>query len=303
MSPKKDITLAFIGFGELAQGLAKGLKSEGLARIKTFDKAMTGDSATGSALRRIAQDMGVTVADSLEDLIAGSEVVFATVTPAAAFSVARAASRVLKPGQIYGDLNSCTPGLKKQSLAEVSRCGAHYVDVGVVGGISIQGHKIPCLLCGDQAAQLKELMTPYGMNMTLVQGPVGTAALIKMLRSVVLKGIEALMLEMFMAAQEYGLEDTMMDSIATTFNRGDFENYSDMLMTTHGLHAARRCDETEMILQTVKEVGVNPFVTQGIFNFFANSAKLEMPAYFKGAKPSGYKAVAKAIKELSPSAD
>jgi len=299
MTPQKNITLSFIGFGELAQGLAKGLKKEGLADIRTFDKAMAADSAAGKALRRIAQEMQVKVAESLKELIQGADVIFATVTPAAALVVAKAASGLLQRGQIYADLNSCTPNLKKQSQAVITASGADYVDVGVVGGISIQGHKIPCLLCGDKAAQLKELMIPYGMNMQVIEGAVGTAALIKMLRSVVLKGIEALMLEMFMAAQEYGLEDSMMESIATTFNRGDFEKYSDMLMTTHGLHAARRCDETEMILGTIKEVGVNPFVTQGIFNFFANSAKLDLPAYFKGAKPSGYKAVAKAIKELS----
>lgn len=299
MDSKKDITLGFIGFGELAQGLAKGLKSEGLAKIKTFDKAIAEGTEAGKKMSAAAEAMGVSVVGSLEELISGADVVFSTVTPAAAVVVGKAAAALLKPGQIYGDLNSCTPSYKRQSQAEVAKSGADYLDVGVVGGISLQGHRIPCLVCGENGARLKELMDPYGMNLTLVEGEIGTAALIKMLRSVVLKGIEALMLEMFMAAQPYGLEDTMMDSIATTFNRGDFEKYSDMLMTTHGLHAARRCDETEMILGTIKETGVDPFVTEGIFNFFKHSAKLGMPEYFKGAKPSGYKAVAKAIKELS----
>ncbi|MEW5913486.1 MAG: NAD(P)-binding domain-containing protein [Thermodesulfobacteriota bacterium] len=299
MEQAKDTRLGFIGFGELAQGLAKGLKGEGLAHIKAFDKAMTADSPASRAMRQAAQERGVEVAGSLQELIEGSDLIFSTVTPAAAFAVAQAAAGLLQRGQLYADLNSCTPSLKRRSQAEITASGADYVDVGVVGGISIQGHKIPCLLCGEAAPKLKEIMSPYGMNMELVQAPVGTAALIKMLRSVVLKGIEALMLEMFMAAQEYGLEDTMMQSIASTFNRGDFEKYSDMLMSTHGLHAARRCDETEMILETVKEVGVRPYVTEGIYNFFVNSAKLNMPAYFQGKKPGDYKQVAKAIRELS----
>ena len=299
MDNKKDFTLAFIGFGELAQGLAKGLKGEGLAKIITFDKVMAGDSEAGQKLSAVAAEMGVTVVGSLEELINSADVVFSSVTPAAAVAVGKASAALLKPGQVYADLNSCTPGLKRQSAAEVAKSGADYLDVGVVGGISLQGHRIPCLICGEQGAKLKELMDPYGMNLTLVAGEIGTAAQIKMLRSVVLKGIEALMLEMFMAAQPFGLEDTMMDSIATTFNRGDFEKYSDMLMSTHGLHAVRRCDETEMILDTIKEAGVKPFVTEGIFNFFKHSAGLDMPAYFKGVKPSDFKAVAKAIRELS----
>lgn len=299
MTDKQATTLAFIGFGELAQGLARGLKQEGLETIRAFDMAMSTESDAGTAMRKACEEMGVIVSDSMEELIKGSDVVFSAVTPAAANTVAKAAAELLKPGQIYGDLNSCTPNLKKESKAVITPSGADYVDVGVVGGISIQGHKIPCLLCGEKAESLKARLTQYGMNLEVVDGPVGTAALIKMLRSVVLKGIEALMLEMFMAAEEYGLQDTMMNSIAVTFNRGDFEQYSDMLMSTHGLHAGRRSDETKMILETIKEVGVKPYVTEGIYNFFAHSAKLDMPSYFKGQKPADYKKVAKAIRELS----
>ena len=299
MSDKKDITLAFIGFGELAQGLAKGLKSEGLAKIKTFDKAIAEGSPAGQAMGSVARDMGVEVVGSLAEDIQGADLVFSTVTPAAAVSVGQASAALLKPGQLYCDLNSCTPNLKRQSQAAVAKSGADYLDVGVVGGISLQGHRIPCLVAGEAGPKLKALMDPYGMSLTLVEGGVGTAALIKMLRSVVLKGIEALMLEMFMAAQAYGLEDTMMNSIATTFNRGDFEKYSDMLMSTHALAAVRRCDETEMIKGTIEETGVAPYVTEGILNFFKHSAGLPLPEYFKGQMPTDYKAVAKAIKELS----
>lgn len=299
MSDKKDITLAFIGFGELAQGLAKGLKGEGLANIKTFDKAIAENTEAGQKMNAAAEAMDVAVVGSLAELIEGADLVFSTVTPAAAVVVGKASSELLKPGQIYCDLNSCTPSYKQQSQAEVAKSGADYLDVGVVGGISLQGHRIPCLVCGEAGPKLKELMDPYGMSLTLVEGEIGTAALMKMLRSVVLKGIEALMLEMFMAADTYGLADTMMANVAATFNRGDFEKYSDMLMSTHGLHAVRRCDETEMILGTIKETGVQPFVTEGIFNFFKHSAGLPLPEYFKGEKPSDFKAVAKAIKELS----
>lgn len=299
MSEKKDITLGFIGFGELAQGLAKGLRGEGLEKIKTFDKAIAEGSEAGQKMQAAAEAMGVKVVGSLQELIEGADLVFSTVTPAAAVVVGKAASEYLKPGQLYCDLNSCTPNYKKQSQAEVAKSGADYLDVGVVGGISLQGHRIPCLIAGQAGPKLKELMDPYGMNLTLVEGEVGTAALMKMLRSVVLKGIEALMLEMFMAAQTYGLDETMMANVAATFNRGDFESYSNMLMSTHGLHAARRCDEAEMIMGTIKETGVEPYVCEGIYNFFKHSAGLGMPAYFHGEKPADYRAVAKAIRELS----
>ncbi len=299
MVTPQNMKLAFIGFGELAQGLVKGLKDEGLSGIQIFDKAIADNSDSGKVMRQTAKELGIDIAASLEDLINSSDVIFSAVTPVAGLVVAKAVVQYLQADQIYADLNSCTPNLKKQSMAVIQESGASYVDVGVVGGISIQGHKIPCLLCGDKAAALEMLMSPYGMNMKVVDGPVGTAALIKMLRSVVLKGIEALMLEMFMAAEEYGLQDTMMDSIAATFNKGNFEKYSDMLMSTHGLHAGRRSDEVQMILETIKEVGVAPHVTEGICNFFVQSAKLDMPTYFEGKKPADYKQVSRAIKKLS----
>jgi 3-hydroxyisobutyrate dehydrogenase-like beta-hydroxyacid dehydrogenase len=291
--------LAFLGYGELASGIARGLKNEGVEVIKAFDILLGSGSKTEVAMRRLADEIGVELVTRLDELVSGADIVLATVTPASALKVASSIAPLLKEGQVYADLNSCSPALKKAARGEVEKSGASYVDVGVVGGVAIQGHRIPCLACGDGAENFKRILEPFGMSIRVINGRIGTAALIKMLRSVVLKGIEGLMLEMLTAARLYGLEDEMMESIAGTFDRGDFKRYSNMLMTTHAVHAGRRLDEAELVVETLRDAGITPFIAEGIRNFFAYTSGLNMVNHFEPRVPSNYKEVTAAIIELS----
>ena len=295
----KDLKLGFIGFGELASGIARELKKEGLRTIWAYDKVLSARSDLEKAMREKAEEEGVGLVESPEKLVSQVQVFLSAVIPSEALRVAQVFAPLLKIDQIYADLNSCSPQLKVAAGKEMVRSGASYVDVGVVGGVAIQGHRIPCLACGDAAEKLKSILTPFGMNIRVIDGPVGTAARMKMLRSVVLKGIEALLLEMLTAAKEYGLEEEMMDSVAKTFDQGKFKDYSNMLMTTHTMHAGRRLAEMEMVVETVKESGIKPFLSEGIVNFFDHSVGLELDKHFKGNVPEDYREVTSAIRKLS----
>jgi len=296
MEAKKQIALGFIGFGELASGIARGLiRKERLEKIWAYDQLLGSGSESEETLRKVAAEEGVGLAETPERLVKQVEIIISSVVPAQALRVAQAFSPLLSRGQIYADFNSCAPQMKIEADREIAPSGASYVDVGVVGGISLQGHKIPCLACGPAAERLKALVSPWGMNIRVVAGPIGTAARMKMLRSVALKGIEALMLEMLTAAKEYGLEEEMMSSVAETFDRGNFRGYLNMLMTTHAIAAGRRLSEVEMVAETVKESGVSPFMSEGMIKLFAHSAGLDLGKDFHGNVPSDYKEVTSAI--------
>ena len=298
MDGNKSPKIGFIGFGELGSALASGLKKEGITEIRAFDKEFGSGSQAEKSIRSRAETVGVALVETGQALAEGLDIVFSTVIPVEAMNAANAMAPNLGENHIYADLNSCTPGYKQEADKAIRKSGAYYVDVGVVGGAA-QGHKVPCLACGEAAVSFKQMLDPFGMNIRVIDGKIGTTALLKMLRSVVLKGIEGLVLEMFMTAQVYGLEDEALDSVASTFDRGDFRKLAGMLMTTHALHAGRRLGEVEMVAETVKAAGINPFITEGVKNFFSNTAGLDLPGRFDGKPPEDYREVAATINELS----
>lgn len=294
-----ETVIGFIGYGELASTLAQGLIKNGLQNIWAYDKVLETKSEAEARVRAKITGDGIHVAETPEELAANVEIMLSTVTPAVSLHAANAFAPVLSVSHFYADLNSCTPNRKIEAEQIIKASGARYVDVAVVGGATFQGFKIPCLACGEAAAAFYDALTPYGLNVTVIEGPVGTASRIKMLRSVVQKGIEALMLEMLVAAEQYDLEDVMMDSVAETFDRGNFKQYINALLTTHALHAGRRSDEMEMVKQTVNECGIEPLVTEGVLNLFSHSAGLQLANYFNHNLPGDYKDVTSAIRKLT----
>jgi 3-hydroxyisobutyrate dehydrogenase-like beta-hydroxyacid dehydrogenase len=298
MNESRSPKIGFIGFGELGGALASGLKNQGIAEIKAFDKELGCGSRAENLIRSRAEAAGVTLVDTGKALAGGVDVVFSTVTPVEAINAANATAPNLGKNQIYADLNSCAPGYKQEADKTIRKSGARYVDVGVVGGAA-QGLKVPCLACGEAAALLKQMFDPFGMNIRVIDAEIGTAALLKMLRSVVMKGIEGLIMEMFITAQEYGVGDEALDAVAITFDQGNFKNLAGRLMTTHALHAGRRLGEVEMVAETIKAAGFSPFITEGVKNFFAHTAGLDLPAHFKGKMPKDYREVAETIMERS----
>ena len=290
--------IGFIGFGELAIALATGLKKEGIAEIKVFDKELGRGSQAETRIRSRADALGVALADTAKSLAQGVDIIFSSVIPVEAVNAANAIAPHLGRNHLYADLNSCTPAHKQDAEKAVRRSGARYVDVGVVGGAS-QGHKVPCLACGEAASAFKNIFDPLGMNIRVIEGETGSAALLKMLRSVMMKGLEGLVLEMFMTAQVYGVGEDALDAVSITLDQGDFRSLASRLMTTHALHAGRRLGEVEMVAETVKAAGVAPFVTEGVKKFFANTASLDLPGRFEGNPPQDYRQVAATIRDLS----
>ena len=120
---------------------------------------------------------------------------------------------MLKPGAFFFDLNSCAPTTKQKSAAVIEAAGGRYVDIAVMATITPRYHQTPMLISGDHCHAAMTALQALEMTPTLVPGPVGRASTIKMLRSVLVKGIEALTAECFLAAARAGVADEVAHSL------------------------------------------------------------------------------------------
>src|SRR5690606_19758 len=130
---------------------------------------------------------------------------------------AEEAARSLQPGALFLDLNSASPGTKQKAAALVDASGAHYVEAGVMTSVPPYGIKVPMLLGGARAAELAQLLNAWGLDAKAVSDQLGVASAIKMCRSVMIKGLEALVIESYSTARAYGVEDHVLPTLQETF--------------------------------------------------------------------------------------
>jgi 3-hydroxyisobutyrate dehydrogenase-like beta-hydroxyacid dehydrogenase len=264
--------IGLLGFGAVGSALASGVLRNSEVEVLVYDPALT--ATPGVKSRDLP--VGVKVVESVSDL-GGSDFILSVVTPAAALAVAESYSPSVRAGQMYIDLNSTNPQTKHDGAALVEGAGGVYVD-GVLtgGGIALDGFAIPILLSGPAADAADALLRSFGMRSSVVGSAIGQAAATKMLRGVVLKGMEALFVEAFVAAHEYGVGDAVLDTIAETLDSWPAHDLVGALLSTHIRHCGRRSIEVDMISSFVSEIGLQPIMTEATSRVFSRSAGLEM---------------------------
>src|SRR5512144_2633045 len=183
--------LAVIGFGEAGRILAAGWQASGLFDVSAYD-ILLDDAAARPPMLAAAEQRRVRMAPTHAKAIAGARIIVSAVTAAASTDVAREAAASLVPGQIFADVNSVSPGTKRLNARLIEGAGGVYVDVAVMAPVPPYGLQVPILLGGAAAADFVARMRPSGMNLEVVADDVGTASAIKMCRSVMVKGLEAL---------------------------------------------------------------------------------------------------------------
>ena len=197
MSRRNTPRISFIGYGEAGQAIASGLRETGIERIAAWDILFL--QSGGARLKAAAETIGVRIAASAADAVAESDMVIAAVTAASSVDAARSVEPHLKGAPYYLDINSVSPG-RKQETAKLLGERARYVDVAVIAPIHPARHKTPLLISGPHAQAISPLLDELEMKLTVVGAETGQAAAIKMIRSVMIKGMEALTLECFLAA-------------------------------------------------------------------------------------------------------
>jgi len=252
--------VAFIGFGEAGQAIAAGLQEEGVTTISVWDILFP--DAAGQPLIDAANAIGARVASSAADAVRDCDLVIAAVTAASSDEAARSVANSLQGAPFYLDVNSVSPG-RKQATAALLGDKARYVDVAIVAAIHPARHKTPMMLAGPYAATVEPLLTQLGMRAQIVGDEVGAAAAIKMVRSVMIKGIEALTLECFLAAERAGVVDQVAASLKNNYPTLDWNKLSEYNIERMASHGIRRAAEMRESAQTLRELGIEPLMTDG----------------------------------------
>lgn len=251
--------IAFIGFGEAGQTISRGLLAEHAVRIRSYD-ILFDDPADAGRLKRLAGALGVETARDHVDAVRGAELVFLAVTASSSLDAAQSCLPGLAKGQLFLDINSVSPQRKIETAALVAPTGAAYVDVAVMAPVAPYLHKVPCLVGGPGAAELLPRAQALGMKMDLVSDEVGQASAIKMFRSIMIKGLEALMLESMLAASEYRVEHRVLASLKETYPSLDWEKLSGYFIERAVSHGQRRAAEMREVAETLRGIGIEPIM-------------------------------------------
>lgn len=266
--------IALLGFGEAGSAIAQGLCAEGgwrgtakpgdnaPRRVIAIDTALDKD-ARGTTLGKAARALDVAISDSYTEALSEADLVICAVQGEHALEAAAAAAPRLKKGAHFLDLCTVTGRMSDEDRAEIEKGAGRYIDVAVMGGFFKQGIKAPMLVAGEDAEQAVAWMNANGFETKLLGPKPGSASSVKMLRSTLIKGVEALGVEALVTAKRQGILEEVLACLSDA-DQMPFRDYIAMLVQTHIVHAHRRWEEMGLVARTLRETGVDPLMTEAI---------------------------------------
>ncbi|MCA8867787.1 MAG: NAD(P)-dependent oxidoreductase [Rhodobacteraceae bacterium] len=250
--------IALIGFGEAARAFVSGWAEGNGVSFAAYD-IKTDNPATAGAMRLAYDAAHVHGATNITELLADASLVFSLVTAdqaaTAAASAASAASRIV-PGSLYFDGNSCSPNTKRQNAVLIESAGGRYVDMAIMAPVHPKLHKTPILLSGPHAKIAATTLNALAMEVRIEPGPVGRASSIKMIRSVMVKGMEALTAECLLAARLAGVADLVLDSLEKSDPGHGWAEKSAYNLERMMQHGERRAAEMREVAATITDLGL-----------------------------------------------
>ena len=277
--PISPRVIALLGFGEAGSAIGRGLCGEGgwrasqdegapkpgdnaPRRVIAIDTALDKD-ARGTALGKTARALDIAIDDRYTAALGEADLVICAVQGEFARDAAAAAAPLLKDGAYYLDLCTVTGRMSDEDRALIEAGKGRYIDVAVMGGFFKQGIKAPMLVAGEDAAEAVAWMNASGFVATLLGPKPGSASSVKMVRSVLVKGIEALGVEALVTAQRQGILDEVLGCLGDA-DEMTLSGFIAMLVQTHIVHAHRRWEEMGLVGRTLRETGVDPLMTEAI---------------------------------------
>jgi 3-hydroxyisobutyrate dehydrogenase-like beta-hydroxyacid dehydrogenase len=248
---------AIIGFGEVGGIFAQDLHAAGASGITAYD--------IDEAARARAGACGyVQVQNTAVEAAACADVVFISVTAGSTLAAARSLSGGLGRAPFVVDVNSVSPATKQEAAQAVTEAGGRYVEAAVMTSVPPQGLRSPMLLGGPHAQEFAELAAPLDMQLRVFSERIGEASSVKMCRSVMIKGLEALTTECLLAARHYGVEQEVLRSLADTLPHEDWPGLARYVISRALLHGRRRAEEMREVARTVQEAGIEPMLSRSI---------------------------------------
>jgi 3-hydroxyisobutyrate dehydrogenase-like beta-hydroxyacid dehydrogenase len=274
-----NVRLGFIGFGEAVNSIAAGLKESGYRGISAYyhriqdEQSLRTQQVIGNAATH-----GVALVSSLEELAAEAELIINLTNGQAALAGARRIAPVLGPQHLYADLNSCEPSTKKQIASLFAERNIRFSDGVIMAPVPLYQHQVPILACGEGGREFAAQCSRIGMQIEFMEGPAGSAAAIKMLRSIFMKGMAAVCLETYLAARLHGdaVYETVIQGLDDTFAAVPFPTLFRRFILGTMEHAGRREYEVEDAMRMLREEGVEPIIAKSTGKLLHAIAALEL---------------------------
>src|SRR5271165_1144197 len=288
--------IAFIGFGEAAQAFLAGWRTvPGFAAVVTaYDiKTDSPDAAVREGKRADYVRANVFGASTAPAAVAGAGAVFSVVTADQAHEAAVAAIPGLAKGAFFFDCDSCAPQTKERTAKAVDAAGGRYVDVAVMAPVHPRLHRTPLLISGPHAEAALPALAALDMSARIHEGPVGAASAVKMIRSIMMKGLEGLVCECVLAGSKAGVIETVLDSLDDTYPGFGWKKRSAYMLERVMTHGVRRAAEMREAAVTVDLLGLKGEMSRASVGWQQTIGELGLRA--SEAQGADYRVLADAI--------
>jgi len=267
-----SLAIAFIGYGEVGQLFSRQLATKPGVRVAVYD-ILFDDPVKGSDLRWQASEAGVHAADHAADACRGVDMVISAVTADSVLTAAEQVAPHLRAPQVYIDLNSVSPATKERVAQPVRAHGADFVEFAVMAPVQEPGIEVAILSGGEKAEEVSSRLNALGMRITPVSTGIGTASATKLCRSIVIKGMEALMVDFTLASEKAGVMPAVLASLKASYPGMDWENVAKTMMSRVGQHGIRRAAEMREASRMIAELGLDGSLASAIADRHESFAK------------------------------
>ncbi|NDR56924.1 NAD(P)-dependent oxidoreductase [Aliiruegeria sabulilitoris] len=261
------LAVALIGFGEAARAFVSGWQGSVPLTLTAFDIKTDSAGPQRKEILAACERQGVTCAKSAPEAVAEVDVVFSFVTADQAEQAARSALPGLRPGDFYFDCNSCAPQTKQASAEQFDAAGVHYLDVAVMAPVHPRRHQTPVLASGPHVEHAVEMMDRLDMQAKALGVTVGDAAAVKLVRSIMIKGMEALTAECLLAGRTLGVEERVIDTLNESHPGMDWAATMQRNLERMMVHGRRRAAEMREACTMVERLGLPGRMAQAIANW------------------------------------
>jgi 3-hydroxyisobutyrate dehydrogenase-like beta-hydroxyacid dehydrogenase len=270
--------VAFIGYGEVAAAFSSALIARGI-EVAAHDVLL---DQPGGEERLSSRAHGMTVQFcALPRAIGDAAYVLSTVTTSVAQEAAQRCVPHLRAGQTYVDFNATDPDIKSDIARIIAPSGAKFVEGAVLGAVGVTGAKTEILLGGPHARQAEpDIAGTMGLNARFYSEEIGKASMFKNLRSVFSKGLEALLVEFLTAGERAGIRADLWREVTELMANVPFEKTASNWVRTHATAHARRFSEMKQVANVLRQMGLDPVMTDATVNFFARSGTLGLQEKF-----------------------
>lgn len=259
----RRLKLAFIGYGEVGKLFARQFRDRGVVDIAAYD-ILFDDPSRGAARRQEAEQASIRAGASAADAANDADVIFSCVTADQAEAVARQARSYLEAGQFFVDVNSAAPETKRRAASDVMAAGAHYIEAAVMAPVAPKGVGTAILAGGPEAARAAAMLNPLGMDIRAIATEYGRASATKLSRSIMIKGIEALIVDATRAARAWGVADDIFASLERTFPGTNFAALAENMAERVRTHGRRRAAEMREAADMLADLGIDSALARAV---------------------------------------